>query len=517
MTFDFQTNEASTFACRLDAGAFTACSSPQTYSGLANGLLHTFELRATDVAGNTSSASRSWTVDTVAPAITITTPANGAVYLLGAAVAASYACTDALSGIASCVGTVPNGSSFNTSSVGLKTFTVNAADQAGNTASLPVTYTITAPDLVEVSVTNPPVSAPTGTSFSVTDKAQNLGTASSGTSTTRYYLSLTPQQTNSGAILLSGSRSIPALTTAGASNSSQGATKVTIPAGTPLGTYYLLACADDNVPQEVIESNEVNNCFASAGTVQLALPDLTEASLTNPPSAATPGTVFSVTDRVQNSAVPAGASTTQYYISTAQGKNGSEILLGSRAVPALTATGPSSRSQVTVNLTIPAATPLGTYYLFACADDVGNAVIESYETNNCLVATNTVQVTLPDLVETSITNPPGAAARGSNFSVTDRVDNQGAVSSASSTTRYYLSTTQQKNGTAVLLTGGRSIPALSTNGPSSRSQGTATVTIPTGTAVGNYYLLACADDLNSNSETIETNNCLASSATVNVN
>ena len=42
---------------------------------------------------------------------------------------------------------------------------------------------------------------------------------------------------------------------------------MTIPAGTPAGTYRLLACADDR--QVVAESNETNNCRASTTTVKV--------------------------------------------------------------------------------------------------------------------------------------------------------------------------------------------------------------------------------------------------------
>lgn len=68
------------YSCKLDAGSYAACTSPQTYSSLAEGS-HTFSVKATDTAGNVSTVqSYTWTLDVTSPAVTIATPSsNGTV------------------------------------------------------------------------------------------------------------------------------------------------------------------------------------------------------------------------------------------------------------------------------------------------------------------------------------------------------------------------------------------------------------------------------------------------------
>ncbi len=62
------------FECKIDSGAYVACTSPYSYTGLTDGL-HTVSVRAIDSADNTGTAAvSSWTVDTVAPVIAITVP-----------------------------------------------------------------------------------------------------------------------------------------------------------------------------------------------------------------------------------------------------------------------------------------------------------------------------------------------------------------------------------------------------------------------------------------------------------
>ena len=69
MSLSFSSPESNaTFVCSLDGAAATACTSPHSYSGLAQGA-HSFIVRARDTLGNTdpAGASYSWSVDTIAP------------------------------------------------------------------------------------------------------------------------------------------------------------------------------------------------------------------------------------------------------------------------------------------------------------------------------------------------------------------------------------------------------------------------------------------------------------------
>jgi hypothetical protein len=106
---------------------------------------HSFVVNAADNAGNESSAKAIYTVvDRTPPTIALTTPAAGAVYSLGEQVSADYSCADEPggSGVATCAGTVADGAPIDTSSVGVKSFRVDATDVAGNPASVSVNYTV---------------------------------------------------------------------------------------------------------------------------------------------------------------------------------------------------------------------------------------------------------------------------------------------------------------------------------------------------------------------------------------
>ncbi len=94
--------------------------------------------------GGSASASASVKLDKTPPEIRITSPKDDSAHALNSVVKAKWNATDGLSGIKEQSGTVVSGQVIDTSSKGRKTFTVSASDNAGNTKTKTVHYTVNA-------------------------------------------------------------------------------------------------------------------------------------------------------------------------------------------------------------------------------------------------------------------------------------------------------------------------------------------------------------------------------------
>ena len=176
-SFTFTGEAAATFECSLDGAAFTSCASPKPYSGLAEGA-HTFQVRQTDTAGNTgAAASRSWIVDTTAPAApTITVGPTGltnqtsASFSFTGEAGGTFQCSLDGAAFAACTSPKP----YSGLAEGAHTFQVRQTDAAGNTgpvASRSWTVDATAPVAPAITVGPAALTNLTSASFSFTGEA----------------------------------------------------------------------------------------------------------------------------------------------------------------------------------------------------------------------------------------------------------------------------------------------------------------------------------------------------------
>ena len=362
----------------------------------------------------------------------------------------------------------------------------NAVAEALETNNVWISTVRVGPDLIVSSATGPAAAAP-GTTITFTDTTSNQGAAPAAAATTRYYLSFDTTLDPSDVSL--GSRAVAALA-AGASHT--GSAVLTIPTGTSTGTYWLVIKADaDDTVAETFETNNVAFRQLQIGA------DLTVTTVSVPATAAA-GAVITVSDTTRNQGTTAaGASTTRYYLSLDVVVDGSDAVLGSRFVPALSS-GASSTGSVAV--TIPAQTAPGVYYILAKADADG-VVIETRESNNIAVALLRVGA---DLVVSSLSGP-GTASPGATVTFTDTTTNQGAAGAPASTTAYYFSTNTTVDGADVLVAS-RSVPALAAG---ASHAGSVTFTIPAGVGTGTYWILARADAGNVAGDAQVTNNVTA--------
>lgn len=139
-SFAFAGEAGTSFLCKLDGTAYTACSSPQSYSSLAqNG--HTFSVEPKDAAGNVGPPTfYSWTIDSVAPvAPTLTTspddPNGSAISTFAWSDSESgltYQCSIENGAFQACTSPTTFTVIVDSSNNGQHQFAVRAIDQAGN-------------------------------------------------------------------------------------------------------------------------------------------------------------------------------------------------------------------------------------------------------------------------------------------------------------------------------------------------------------------------------------------------
>jgi hypothetical protein len=130
---DATTTTAGQLRFSVDGGALTDYSGriPVTGDGI-----HSVRL-----SDGTSTTEVDFGIDTTAPTVNIATPRNNAILFILDKYTVDFSCSDGGAGVASCVGTLPNGSPLPTLKLpGTYTFKVTATDTFGRTTTATSTY-----------------------------------------------------------------------------------------------------------------------------------------------------------------------------------------------------------------------------------------------------------------------------------------------------------------------------------------------------------------------------------------
>lgn len=257
-------------------------------------------------------------------------------------------------------------------------------------------------------------------------------------------------------------------------------------------------------------SRQTNICSFQVAAAP-ATPDLIVQNPATTPASVNDGAATTASCTVKNQGgADAGASNLKYYLSTDATYGSGDVLLATDAVSALTAGSTASVSEV---LTIPSGTAIGTYYIVFFADADGS-VTEGNEANN----TGYVQISVtsaagsPDLIVQNPAATPTSILAGSTTSASCTVYNQGTAIAVASNLKYYLSTDNTySSGDTYLATS--TVASLAASGSAAVN---ASLTIPSTTGAGTYYVIFLADADGAVIESNETNNTGSVAITVTV-
>ncbi|HEY4799077.1 MAG TPA: CARDB domain-containing protein, partial [Bacteroidia bacterium] len=257
---------------------------------------------------------------------------------------------------------------------------VSETNENNNVSSIPITVTVPSIDLVVQTPALSTSSVVVGNSVSGSCYIYNQGNTLAPSSNVGFYLS-TDAIWDAGDVFLT---SVAGSSLAGSTSSYRGAS-LNIPSGTTPGSYYILYFADySNVVSEV---NENNNVSALPFTVVAGYVDFVIQTPTITPTTIYAGGNIASSCYIYNQGTSAATSSNiGYYLSTDNVWDSGDTFLNSTSGSTLSSTTSSLRN---IGLTIPATTPVGSYYIIFFAD-YSNAVTESIETNNYAVIPITV-------------------------------------------------------------------------------------------------------------------------------
>jgi GH25 family lysozyme M1 (1,4-beta-N-acetylmuramidase)/subtilase family serine protease len=413
-----------------------------------------------------------------------------------------------------CLGTVSSSSAtYSNAPAGTYYIVVDADDGSGSSYSLLVNCT-SVPVGEDITVSNATVSSTfvmAGDDINVTADQNYSGSQLDSNLPSfdlDYYLS-TDCNLSSNDILLGGD-----VSGLGSDDPSESeSATLTIPSNTSNGTYYILFAADND--QELAESNENNNVVCIQITIGgIGGEDITVSNATVSSTTVMAGDDIDVTADQNYSGSQLDSNLPSfdldYYLSTDCNLSSNDILLGGD-VSGLGSDDPSESESAT--LTIPSNTSNGTYYILFAADN-DQELAESNENNNVVC----IQITIggiggEDITVSNATVSSTTVMAGDDIDVTADQNYSGSQLDSnlpSFDLDYYLSTDCNLSSNDILL--GGDVSGLGSDDPSESES--ATLTIPSNTSNGTYYILFAADNDQELAESNENNNVVCIQITI---
>jgi uncharacterized membrane protein len=274
-------------------------------------------------------------------------------------------------------------------------------DDAERSPALAVVQVLRQPNLVPQNLVVNPTTLRPGDSLTFSWRMTNSGNANCPASVTALRLgtSATVAPTTSGINILIPTPEIKTNASFAQTNS------ITIPANTALGTYYLwvIADAEDDALNQSSKADDAKASGAISVVSALPKPNLVPMNVSASRQLLRPGEQLTVNWTMTNSGnANCAASVTGLHLGTsATTPPTSDSLNVSVPTAAINANAAIQQSSV---VTVPANTPMGTYYIWVLADDVPNSTLGQSSEADDAARTGSFLVTT-----VTLTSPAAAA------------------------------------------------------------------------------------------------------------
>ncbi len=277
---------------------------------------------------------------------------------------------------------------------------------------------------------------------------------------------------------------------------------VMIPSDLAIGSYYILYKVDED--NKNTESNEDNNLAYTNLTIVAPVIDISMSTYYVAPTTIIKGAAMAYNlTPVATGTIPAYYVKTSYYLSTDSALSANDARFDLRSLTL----GNNNWSSYYIRDTVAA----GDYFIIIKLDS-DDAYAETDETNNIIIKRIKVEDRTIDIKPENITLPTTTVLDHATLSYGVMIYNRGySYMSATSNVTFYLSKDNLLDGLDVLLQTSTIGNIYASN--ATYIYGSYPITSPT-FAEGTYYLLVIVDDINTISESDESNNFITQSIIV---